>query len=239
MKVVLGYSGGLDTSVIVPWLKENYGAEVVCMAGDVGQQGGLEGLEKKALETGASEFFGEDLRSGSSSRTSPGPRSRSARSTGKYLLGTAIARPLLARRQVEVAREVDADAVAHGCTGKGNDQVRFELAYAALAPDLEVIVPVAGVGHPVAGGRARVRPRARHPARGRRPDQALLAGREPLAHLARGRSARGPRVRGRGVDVPVDRGTRGRPTSPSTSRWDSRPASRSPSTVRRSVASSC
>ncbi len=141
MKVVLGYSGGLDTSVIVPWLKENYGAEVICMAGDVGQQGGLEGLEQKARDTGASAFFGEDLRREFVEDFAWPTLKIGAVYGRKYLLGTAIARPLLAKRQVEVALEVGADAVAHGCTGKGNDQVRFELAYAALGPNLAVIVP--------------------------------------------------------------------------------------------------
>jgi len=141
MKVVLGYSGGLDTSVIVPWLKENYGAEVVCMAGDVGQQGGLEGLEQKALATGASAFFGEDLRKEFVEQYVWPTLKIGAVYGRKYLLGTAMARPLLAKRQCEIALQVDADALAHGCTGKGNDQVRFELAYAALAPDLDVIVP--------------------------------------------------------------------------------------------------
>ena len=141
MKVVLGYSGGLDTSVIVPWLKENYGAEVVCMAGDVGQQGGLEGLEAKAHKTGASAFFGEDLRE-TFVEDYVWPTLRIGAVYGrKYLLGTAMARPILAKRQVEIAREVGATAVAHGCTGKGNDQVRFELTYGALAPDLEIIAP--------------------------------------------------------------------------------------------------
>jgi argininosuccinate synthase len=141
MKVVLGYSGGLDTSVIVPWLKENYDAEVVCMAGDVGQPGGLEGLNEKALNTGATAFFGEDLQREFVEDFAWPTLKIGAVYGRKYLLGTAIARPLLARRQVEIARKVGADAVAHGCTGKGNDQVRFELAYAALAPDLEVVVP--------------------------------------------------------------------------------------------------
>ena len=141
MKVVLGYSGGLDTSVIVPWLKENYGADVVCMAGDVGQQGGLEGLEAKALATGASAFFGEDLRR-EFVEDFVWPTLKIGAVYGRtYLLGTAMARPLLGQRQVEVARRVGADAVAHGCTGKGNDQVRFELSYAALGPDLQVIAP--------------------------------------------------------------------------------------------------
>jgi argininosuccinate synthase len=141
MKVVLGYSGGLDTSVIVPWLKENYGADVICMAGDVGQQGGLEGLEEKALKTGASAFFGEDLRKVFVEDFVFPTLKIGAVYGRKYLLGTAMARPILGQRQVEIARQVGADAVAHGCTGKGNDQVRFELSYAALGPDLSVIAP--------------------------------------------------------------------------------------------------
>ena len=141
MKVVLGYSGGLDTSVIVPWLKENYAAEVICMAGDVGQQGGLGGLEEKALATGASAFYGEDLRR-EFVEDFVWPTLKIGAVYGrKYLLGTAMARPILGQRQVEVAKRVGADALAHGCTGKGNDQVRFELAYAALAPELPVIAP--------------------------------------------------------------------------------------------------
>jgi argininosuccinate synthase len=141
MKVVLGYSGGLDTSVIVPWLRENYDAEVVCMAGDVGQRGGLEGLEKKARATGASALYAEDLRREFVEDFCWPTLKIGAVYGRKYLLGTAIARPLLAKRQVDVALKVGADALAHGCTGKGNDQVRFELAYAALAPDLKVIAP--------------------------------------------------------------------------------------------------
>jgi argininosuccinate synthase len=141
LKIVLAYSGGLDTSVIVPWLRETYDAEVVCMAADVGQTGGLEGLEKKALATGASAYFGEDLRE-DFVRDYIWPTLRSgAIYARKYLLGTAMARPIIAKRQVEVALEVGADAVAHGCTGKGNDQVRFELTFQALAPHLKVIAP--------------------------------------------------------------------------------------------------
>ena len=141
MKVVLGYSGGLDTSVIVPWLRENYGADVVCMAADVGQQGGVEQLATKAFATGASAFFGEDLKDEFvSDYVLPVLRAGAVYSR-KYLLGTAMARPLIARRMVEVARQTGADALAHGCTGKGNDQLRFELSFAALAPDLEVVAP--------------------------------------------------------------------------------------------------
>ena len=141
LKVVLGYSGGLDTSVIVPWLREEYDAEVICAAGDVGQPGGLEGLAEKAKATGASQFFGEDLRK-SFVEDFVWPTLRSGAVYGrKYLLGTSMARPIIARRMVEIAREVGADALAHGCTGKGNDQVRFELTFTALAPDLRVIAP--------------------------------------------------------------------------------------------------
>jgi argininosuccinate synthase len=141
LKVVLAYSGGLDTSVIVPWLRETYAAEVICMAADVGQHGGLEGLEEKALATGATSYHGEDLRK----EFVEGyiwPTLRAGAVYGrKYLLGTAMARPIIARRQVEIARREGADALAHGCTGKGNDQVRFELTFGALAPDLKVIAP--------------------------------------------------------------------------------------------------
>jgi len=141
MKVVLGYSGGLDTSVIVPWLRENYNAEVICMAGDVGQQGGLEGLETKAYATGASGFFGEDLRDEFVEDFVFPTLKVGAVYGRKYLLGTAMARPLLGKRQAEIALQVGADALSHGCTGKGNDQVRFELAYSAIAPGIKVIAP--------------------------------------------------------------------------------------------------
>ena len=141
MKVVLGYSGGLDTSVIVPWLKETYDAEVVCMAGDVGQPGGLDGLDAKARSTGASAFFGEDLKADFVEGVVWPTLKIGAVYGRKYLLGTAMARPVLAKRQVEVAKQVGADALAHGCTGKGNDQVRFELTFAALAPEMRVVAP--------------------------------------------------------------------------------------------------
>jgi argininosuccinate synthase len=140
-KIVLAYSGGLDTSIIIPWLRETYGAEVVAMVGDVGQGEDLEAIRRKALETGASECFIEDLRE-EFVRNYIWPTLRAgAVYEHKYLLGTSFARPVLAKRQVEVARRVGADALAHGCTGKGNDQVRFELAFKALAPDLAIIAP--------------------------------------------------------------------------------------------------
>src|SRR6185295_12059635 len=125
--VVLAYSGGLDTSAIVPWLREQYGARVVCFAADVGQGlGELDGLIAKAKRSGAEDCIIEDLR---------------AEFVRTYLLGTSMARPIIAAHQVAVAQRLGADAVAHGCTGKGNDQVRFELTYAALAPELQIIAP--------------------------------------------------------------------------------------------------
>jgi argininosuccinate synthase len=141
-KVALAYSGGLDTSVIIPWLKENYGCEVVAVCGDIGQGSDeLTGLEEKARKTGASEVHIEDMREEFVSQY----LWKMVRSGGvyehKYLLGTSIARPLLAKKQVEVALKTGCDGLAHGCTGKGNDQVRFELTYKALAPHLAVIAP--------------------------------------------------------------------------------------------------
>jgi argininosuccinate synthase len=141
-KAVLAYSGGLDTSIIVPWLKEHYGCEVVCYCSDVGQ-GGLEldGLEAKARRIGAADVIVEDLRV-PFLRDFAFPALRAgAVYEGRYLLGTSLARPLIASRQVWCAERVGADALAHGCTGKGNDQVRFELTYMALAPHLTVIAP--------------------------------------------------------------------------------------------------
>src|SRR3990167_3430683 len=140
-KVVLAYSGGLDTSVIIPWLRENYGCEVIAMAGDSGQGEELEGIVEKAKASGASKVFVEDMREEFVTEFLWRMVRSGAVYEDKYLLGTSIARPLLARRQVEVALAEGADAVAHGCTGKGNDQVRFELAYQALAPHLTVIAP--------------------------------------------------------------------------------------------------
>ena len=141
--IALAYSGGLDTSIIVPWLKENYGgARIVCVAADIGQGGEeLEGVRAKAIASGADECYVEDLRQ-EFIEDFIWPTLRAGAIYGrKYLLGTSMGRPLIARRQVEVARRIGADALAHGCTGKGNDQVRFELTYAAFAPDLPVIAP--------------------------------------------------------------------------------------------------
>ena len=139
--IVLAYSGGLDTSIIVPWLKENYGADVVCVAADVGQGEELDGLVAKALASGAKECYVEDLREEFLTEY-VWPTLRSGAVYGrKYLLGTSMARPIIARRQVEVARQVGAATLAHGCTGKGNDQVRFELTYASLAPEMKIVAP--------------------------------------------------------------------------------------------------
>ena len=140
--IALAYSGGLDTSIIVPWLKEHYpGSRVVAVAVDVGQGDELTGLREKALASGADQCYVADLRD-EFVRDFVFPTLRAgAVYSRSYLLGTAMARPLIARAQVEVARQVGADALAHGCTGKGNDQVRFELTYMAFAPDLEVIAP--------------------------------------------------------------------------------------------------
>jgi argininosuccinate synthase len=139
--IVLAYSGGLDTSIIVPWLRERYDARIVCVAADVGQGEELEGVRAKALASGAAECYVEDLRR-EFVEDFIWPTLRAGAVYGrKYLLGTSMARPLIARRQVEIARAIGADALAHGCTGKGNDQVRFELTYAAFAPELTVIAP--------------------------------------------------------------------------------------------------
>ncbi len=140
-KVVLAYSGGLDTSIIIPWLKETYGCEVIAMVGDVGQQEDLEAAKRKALATGASSATIEDLREEFLVNYVWPTLRAGAVYEHKYLLGTSMARPVLAKRQAEIALETGADAVSHGCTGKGNDQVRFELAYKAIAPGVKIIAP--------------------------------------------------------------------------------------------------
>jgi argininosuccinate synthase len=140
-KAVLAYSGGLDTSIIVPWLKENYGCEVVCFCADIGQGEELSGLEAKAIASGAAKLVLKDLRQEFAADFLFAMLQAGAVYEGQYLLGTSIARPLIAKWQVRVAEEEGADAVAHGCTGKGNDQVRFELTYKALNPALKVIAP--------------------------------------------------------------------------------------------------
>ena len=140
-KVVLAYSGGLDTSIIIPWLKENYGCEVIAVAADVGQGAELSGLEEKAIKTGASKLYIEDLKEEFVNDFIVPTMKAGAVYEGQYLLGTSFARPLIAKRLVEIAQAEGADAIAHGCTGKGNDQVRFELAIKAFAPDMPIIAP--------------------------------------------------------------------------------------------------
>ena len=141
-KIVLGYSGGLDTSIIIPWLKENYGnPEIIAVSGDVGQASELDGLEEKALKTGASKLYIEDLKKEFVEDYIFPTLKAGAVYEGEYLLGTSFARPVIAKRIVEIAEKEGADAICHGCTGKGNDQVRFELTIKAFAPDLPIIAP--------------------------------------------------------------------------------------------------
>lgn len=140
-KVVLAYSGGLDTSIIIPWLKETYGCEVIAVSGNVGQADELEGLEEKALKTGASKLYVEDLNKEFVEDYIFPTLKAGAKYEGKYLLGTSFARPIIAKRIVEIALKEGADAICHGCTGKGNDQVRFELTIKAFAPNMAIIAP--------------------------------------------------------------------------------------------------
>lgn len=140
-KVVLAYSGGLDTSIIISWLKENYGCEVIAVAGDVGQADELEGLEAKALATGASKYYCADCKEEFVNDFIFPAVKANAMYEGKYLLGTSLARPIIAKKLVDIAKAEGADAICHGCTGKGNDQVRFELTIKAFAPELDIIAP--------------------------------------------------------------------------------------------------
>ena len=141
-KVVLAYSGGLDTSIIIPWLKENYnGCEVIAVSADVGQESELDGLEEKALKTGASKLYIEDLRKEFIEDYIYPTMKAGAVYENEYLLGTSFARPVIAKRIVEIAKKEGADAICHGCTGKGNDQVRFELTIKAFAPEMTIIAP--------------------------------------------------------------------------------------------------
>ena len=140
-KIVLAYSGGLDTSIIIPWLKENYGnPEIIAVAGDVGQNDELDGLEEKAIKTGASKLYIADLTDEMVDEVII-PSVKMGASYEQYLLGTAFARPIIAKKLVEIAKAEGADAIAHGCTGKGNDQVRFELAIKRFAPEVTIIAP--------------------------------------------------------------------------------------------------
>ncbi len=140
-KVVLAYSGGLDTSIILKWLKNEYGCEVICFTADVGQAEELDHLEEKARATGASKIYIEDLREEFVRDFVFAALKANVVYEGTYLLGTSIARPLIAKRQIEIAQLEGADAVAHGATGKGNDQVRFELTYYAFNPHIRIISP--------------------------------------------------------------------------------------------------
>src|SRR5512137_1905857 len=141
MKIVLAYSGGLDTSVLLSWIKEKYNAEMIAFCANIGQGEELKGLEKKALKTGASKVYIDDLQE-EFARDFIFPMFQAgAVYEGQYFLGTSIARPLIAKRMIEIARREKAQAIAHGATGKGNDQVRFELTAAALAPELQVVAP--------------------------------------------------------------------------------------------------
>jgi len=141
-KVVLAYSGGLDTSIIIPWLKENYNnCEVIAVSGDVGQGTELDGLEEKAIKTGASKLYIEDLKEEFITDFIYPTMQAGAVYEGEYLLGTSFARPIIAKRIVEIAKAEGADAICHGCTGKGNDQVRFELTIKAFAPEMAIIAP--------------------------------------------------------------------------------------------------
>lgn len=139
-KIVLAYSGGLDTSVLIPWLKEHYGAEIIAVSADVGQGAELDGLEEKAKKTGASKLYILDLKKEFAEEYIV-PTIKAGGEYEKYLLGTSFARPIIAKRIVEIAKKEGADAIAHGCTGKGNDQVRFELAIKHFAPAMDVIAP--------------------------------------------------------------------------------------------------
>ena len=140
-KVVLAYSGGLDTSIIIPWLKENYNnPEIIAVSGDVGQESELDGLEEKAIKTGASKLYIADLTDEMVDDVII-PSMKAGAKYEQYLLGTAFARPIIAKKLVEIAKAEGADAICHGCTGKGNDQVRFELAIKRFAPEMTIIAP--------------------------------------------------------------------------------------------------
>ncbi len=211
-KVVLAYSGGLDTSIILRWLKETYGCEVVTFTADLGQGEELEPARAKAEAMGAAAVHVEDLRE-TFARDYVFPMFRAnALYEGLYLLGTSIARPLIARRLVEIAHEEGADAIAHGATGKGNDQVRFELSAYALDPGIRVIAPWrewdSHLAHEAPGVRGSPPdPRgARQARRG-----AVLGGRQPPAHLVRGQGAGGSGPGGARICLPAHGRSRGRP----------------------------
>ena len=210
-KVVLAYSGGLDTSIILKWLQTTYGCEVVTFTADLGQGEEIEPARAKALALGikAQNIFIEDLRE-EFVRDYVFPMFRAnALYEGQYLLGTSIARPLIAKKQIEIAEQVGADAVAHGATGKGNDQVRFELAYYALKPDVKVIAPWREWDFQIARGADRLRraePDSDRQGQTRR--GAVFDRRQPAAHLLGGQGAGKSRRRGAGLRLFADRRSR-------------------------------
>ena len=201
-KVVLAYSGGLDTSVILPWLKETYGYDVVAFAAELGQGDELTGIKKKALESGAVKCVVKDLRREFVEEYLWPLLKAGAVYENGYLLGTSIARPLIAKYQVDVAHAEKATGVAHGATGKGNDQVRFELTYMALDPSAEdhraVEGPELHADH--ARGRRGLRPQAQDPDRAEQ-EEDLLAGPQPVAHQPRRRGPGRPGQRAEGRSV--------------------------------------
>src|ERR1700748_3516563 len=204
-KVVLAYSGGLDTSIILKWLQQTYNCEVVTFTADLGQGEELSPARDKALLLGIrpENIFIEDLRE-EFVRDYVFPMFRANTVyEGQYLLGTSIARPLIAKAQIDIARKVGADAVCHGATGKGNDQVRFEVSYYALEPDIRVIAPLARVELPQPRGPLGLRRAEPDPDRqGQARRGAVLGRREPAALLLRGQGAGGPVRRGARVRLP-------------------------------------
>ncbi len=232
-KVVLAYSGGLDTSVILRWLQTTYGCEVVTFTADLGQGEELEPARRKAEMFGVKEIFVDDLRE-EFVRDFVFPMFRANTVyEGQYLLGTSIARPLIAQRQIEIAEQVGADAVAHGATGKGNDQVRFELAYYALKPDVTVIAPWREWD---LTSRTRLLEFAEQNqipvTKDKRGEAPFSGGRQPPAQLQRGQGARGPGGRGARVRLPAHHPPGGRAgPGDRDQRWISSAATRSRSTA--------
>ena len=223
-KVVLAYSGGLDTSVILKWLQDTYNCEVVTFTADIGQGEELSPARAKAKKMGVKEIYIDDLRE-EFVRDFVFPMFRAnAIYEGEYLLGTSIARPLIAKRQIEIARKTRADAVSHGATGKGNDQVRFELGYYALDPNIHVIAPWREWDLTSRETLLEICGRTWHPGRDEEKDRlALLDGRQPAAYLVRGPDARRPVARTRRVDVALDRSPgKSARIAPSTWIWSTR-----------------
>ncbi len=233
MKIVVAYSGGLDTSIILTWLKEKYNAEIVAFCADIGQEEELKGLDKKALKTGASKCYIDDLTDEFAADFIYPMIRANALYENQYFLGTSIARPLIAKRMVEIARLEKADAVAHGATGKGNDQVRFELTFAALAPDLKIIAPWRDWDFK---GRTDLIEYAK--SKGIAVPSARKSPTAPTA-ISSTSASRAASSRTRGPSRPPTCSSsasrpRKRPTNPSTSNSSSSPATASPSTAKNS-----